>query len=183
MDRFLNMIKAQASALDAGQAQPRFGTVTSVDPTACTARVQLQPENVLSGWLPVVSAWTGAKWGVFCPPSTGDQVLVLAQEGTAENGIIIGTLYSAAKSPPPGLVGEFWVVHASGTTLKLTNDGTIHLQGPVNIQGTVVVSGDLLVGGNVSDGIGDLARLRSHYDAHTHVDSRGGATSQANPQD
>lgn len=43
MERFLNALKAQAGALDQAAAQPRFGLITSVDPDAATARVQLQP--------------------------------------------------------------------------------------------------------------------------------------------
>lgn len=60
MERFLNALKAQAGTLDQSSAQPRFATVTSVDPATATARVTLQPEGVLSGWLPVLSPWTGA---------------------------------------------------------------------------------------------------------------------------
>ena len=82
--------------LDQGGSQPRLATVTSVNPTAATVRVTLQPEGVLSGWLPVLSPWIGAGWGMYCPPSTGDQVLVIAQEGDAEHGIIIGRAFSDA---------------------------------------------------------------------------------------
>jgi len=59
MDRFLNAIKAHTGAQDAAAGQPRFGVVTSVDPAAGTARVQLQPDGVLTGWLPVLSPWAG----------------------------------------------------------------------------------------------------------------------------
>ena len=60
MDHFLNALKAQASALDHAFGQPRFGTVSSVNPSAATARVMLQPEGVLTGWLPVLSPSVGA---------------------------------------------------------------------------------------------------------------------------
>ncbi len=55
MERLLNVIKQHAGGLDQGGGQPRFGIVTSVNPAAATARVTLQPEGVLSGWLPVLS--------------------------------------------------------------------------------------------------------------------------------
>ena len=86
MERLLNIIKQHAGALDQGSSQPRFATVTSVNAPAATARVTLQPEGVLSGWLPVLSPWIGAGWGLCSPPSPGDQVMVLAQEGDAEHG-------------------------------------------------------------------------------------------------
>jgi phage baseplate assembly protein gpV len=171
MERFLNIIRQHAGALDQGGGQPRLGVITSVDPTTATARVALQPEGVLSGWLPFLAAWVGAGWGIACPPSPGDQVLVLAQEGDAEHGIVVGCAYSQSQQPPPAAVGEFWLVHRSGSFIKLLNDGTVQ------------INGDLHVNGEVYDRQGALSRLRNHYDAHTHVDSRNGATSAPNPTD
>ena len=171
MERLFNIIKAHAEALDAGTGQPRFGIVTSVDTISACARVALQPEGVLSGWLPILSPWVGAGWGLVCPPLPGDQVMVLAQEGNAEHGIIIGAAFSTVQLPPAAPVGEFWLVHSSGSFIKLQNDGTIRM------------SGDLHVNGDVYDSHGPLSRLRTHYDEHTHVDSRGGTTSVSNEQD
>ena len=171
MERFLNIIKQHAGALDQGGSQPRFGTVTSVDPATATAKVTLQPEGVLTGWLPVLSPWVGAGWGLHCPPSPGDQVLVVAQEGDSEHGLIIGRAYSNTQAPPAAPAGEFWLVHKSGSFIKLLNDGTIQMHG------------DLHVAGDVYDRHGSLSGLRGHYDSHTHVDSRGGTTSTANQTD
>jgi phage baseplate assembly protein gpV len=184
IETLLNVVKAHAAALDQTVAQPRFGIVVSVDPDIASAKVQLQPENVLSGWLPVLSPWIGNGWGMLCLPSPGSQVLVVCQEGAAEHGVIVGSAYSLASPPPPGgQVGEFLLSHSSGITLKLGNDGIVHISGPVNIQGSVTVSGSLSVEGDVSDAEGSLSRLRDHYDTHTHVDSRGGITSVSNLQD
>ena len=184
MDGFLNALKAQASALDQGTGQLRFGIVASVDPATATARVMLQPEGVLSGWLPVLSPWVGAGWGLACPPSPGEQVLIVPQEGDAEHGVIVGRSWSGPQAPPPAPSGELWLVHRTGTFLKLRNDGTV--QGSAaswSIVGDVTITGSLVASGDVSDGAGALSRLRGHYDAHTHVDSRGGQTSQPTPQD
>src|SRR5690348_9355421 len=120
MERLINALKQQAHALDKTQGRTRFGVVASVDSNSSTARVLLQPENVLTGWLPVLSPWTGAGWGMVCLPSPGDQVLVVAQEGSADNGVIIGGSYSSKRMPPPAPCGELWLVHASGSSLKLT---------------------------------------------------------------
>jgi len=171
MERLLNIIKAHAEALDCGGGQPRFGVVASVDTNSACARVTLQPEGVLSGWLPVLSPWVGAGWGLSCPPSPGDQVMVLAQEGNAEHGVIIGAAFSTTQLPPATPVGEFWLVHGSGSFIKLQNDGTIRM------------SGDLHVSGDVYDSHGSLSRLRGHYDGHTHIDANGGTTSVSSEQD
>ena len=97
--------------------------------------------------------------------------MVLAQEGNAEHGVIIGATFSTVQLPPVAPVGEFWLVHSSGSFIKLQNDGTIRM------------SGDLYVSGNVYDSHGPLSGLRAHYDEHTHIDSRGGTTSVSSEQD
>jgi len=177
MDRFLNVLKAHASALDRAQGQPRFALVASVDPARYAARVTLQPEGVLTGWLPILAPWVGAGWGTVCPPNPGDQVLVVAQEGDADNGVIVGRSFSDQARAPQAPVGELWMVHASGSFLKLLNDGTVRVQGDLHVVGNILASGD------VSDGAGALSRLRGHYDAHTHSDPQGGSSSQPSPQD
>jgi phage baseplate assembly protein V len=164
MEALLNLLKQHAGALDQGSSQPRLATVTSVDSSSATVRVTLQPEGVLTGWLPVLSPWIGAGWGMYCPPSPGDQVLVLAQEGEAEHGIVVGRAFSNQHAPPATPVGELWLMHQTGSFIKLQNDGTIRMQG------------DLYVSGDVYDKQGSMARLRGHYNAHTHGVGQGTTT-------
>lgn len=166
MERFLNALKAQAGALDQAIGQPRFGIVSSVKPDAGTARVQLQPEGVLTGWLPVLSPCVGAGWGIACPPSPGDQVFVLCQEGDGEHGVIVGRAFSESQRTPPAPSGEIWLVHQTGSFIKLLNDGTVQ------------INGDLHVAGDVYDRRGSLDRLRQHYDVHIH-----GSGAKPTPQD
>ena len=201
MERFLNAIKANAAAMDRATAQPRFGIVTSVDPSRPAVRVSLQPEGVISGWLPVLSPWIGAGWGLSCPPSPGDQVFVLAQEGDAEHGVVIGRAWSDTAHTPAAPSGELWLVHQSGAFIKLSNDGTIRTQGDIHHTGNLFVTGniqsdqniratlDIHANQNISadismrDAIGTLDRLRQHYDVHAHLDPQGGAVSQTNAPD
>ncbi len=177
MDRFLNALKATAGAMDRSTAQPRFGIVTSVDPTRPAVRVSLQPEGVITGWLPVLSPWVGAGWGLSCPPTPGDQVLVLAQEGDSEHGIVAGLAWSDTARTPQAPSGELWLVHQSGAFIKLSNDGTIRLQGDVHHTGNLFVTGNIAAQGSIADNIGTLDRLRQHYNAHTHSDPQGGTVS------
>jgi phage baseplate assembly protein V len=166
MDGFLNLCKAHASQIDQGWAQPRLAVVSSVDPATYTARVLIQPENVLSGWLPIAASWVGAGWGVACPPASGEQVIVLSQEGDSEHGIVIGRLWSNTVATPGAPVGEFWLVHQSGSSLKLRNDGSIESNAA-----TWTHSGDLHVTGNIFDSYNSLADLRKHYNEHVHEPS------------
>lgn len=174
MDRFLNAMKAHASAMDASWAQPRFGVVTSVDPSRPAVRVSLQPEGVITGWLPILSPWVGAGWGLACPPSPGDQVFVIAQEGDAEHGVVIGRAWSDQARAPAAPAGEFWLVHKTGSFIKLQSDGAIHIQGNMIVQGNVTITGNIATTGDLTDYHGSLNALRTHYNAHLHPDPQGG---------
>jgi phage baseplate assembly protein gpV len=169
-DRLSNAIKSHASSLDQSSGQIKFGTVTSVNSQNATARVMIQPDGVLSGWLPVLSQWVGGGWGMVCPLSPGDQVLLVPQEGDVEQGIIIGRSFSNKQPPPIAPSGEFWLVHQTGSFWKLCNDGTIR------------VSGDLHVQGDVYDQHGALSGLRAHYNSHTHS-APNGSTGAPSPLD
>ena len=156
MDSFLNALKAQGAIQDQAGGAPRFGIVASVDPSTATARVNLQPEGVLSGWLPLLTPWAGNGWGLVCHPMLGSQVLVIPQEGDAEHGLIIAASWSAQMAAPSAPTGEFWLVHQSGSFFKLLNDGTVQIKG------------DLHVTGDVYDQHGPMSQLRAHYNAHVH---------------
>jgi|ERR1700733_11934949 hypothetical protein len=171
IDRLSNAIKSHAASLDQSTGQIKFGTITSVNPQNATARVLIQPDGVLSGWLPLLSQWAGSGWGMVCPPNPGDQVVVVPQEGDVEQGIIIGRSFSNKQMPPAVPAGEFWLVHQSGSFLKLCNDGTIR------------IGGDLHVQGDVYDLHGPLSGLRTHYDSHTHTMSSNDMTSPPTPLD
>jgi phage baseplate assembly protein gpV len=96
---------------------------------------------------------------MVCHPSPGDQVLLVPHQGDIEQGIIIGRAFSTGQQPPQAPADEFWLVHKTGSFLKLCSDGTIR------------VNGDLHVQGDVYDRQGTLSALRTAYDAHTHTAS------------
>ena len=153
----VNALKSHSANLDQATGQVKFGTVASVNNQTATARVKIQPEGILSGWLPILSQWVGNGWGMISPPAPGDQVVLVPQEGDIEQGIIIGRAFSVSQVAPAAPCGEFWLVHKSGSFLKLCNDGTIQ------------INGDLHVQGNVYDRQGSLSHLRTAYDSHTHT--------------
>jgi uncharacterized protein involved in type VI secretion and phage assembly len=146
-------------------AQPRIAIVSSSDSSTSMAKVLLQPEGVLTGWLPVLTQWSGSGWGMSCPPSPGDQVLVIAQEGDTQHGLIVGRLFSNQVRPPSCAPGELIIRHQSGCAIRLTNSGIIEMQG------------DLHVSGDVYDALGSLAKLRNTYNSHTHYSAGSGITS------
>jgi phage baseplate assembly protein V len=123
MDRIVNRIKAEAASQAAAFGRPRFGIVTSYKPGL--AKVQLQPEGTLTGWLPVCSTSVGAGWGLHVPLKGGEQVLVLPQDGNAEHGVIVGRVFSD-KMQPPDATGQDLILQSSGgAIIKLSTDGHI----------------------------------------------------------
>jgi uncharacterized protein involved in type VI secretion and phage assembly len=152
-------------------AQPRIATISSSNPQTAMAKVLLQPEGVLTGWLPVLTPWAGPGWGMACPPSAGDQVVVIPQEGDAQHGLIVGRLYSSSTRPPHAAPGELTLRHQSGCSIRLSNSGTI------------AITGDLHVSGDIYDGHGSMDKLRNDYNVHIHHTSNGHDTSIPVPLD
>jgi len=171
MDDFFDALTRQAGGGRGSIAQPRIGIVSSSNSRTATAKVLLQPDGVLTGWLPVLTQWAGDGWGMMCPPSPGDQVLIIPQEGDAQHGLIIGRFFSNSVRPPEAEPGECSLRHQSGCSIRLLNSGVVEIKG------------DLHVSGDVYDSYGALSKLRADYNSHTHHTSSGSTTSGPLPLD
>lgn len=166
--RTLNFMKAHMGEMLAQQHRPRCGIVQSFDPATYTARVLMQPEGHLSGWLPVLTQWAGNGWGLFAPPSPGDQVKLIPQEGSGQNYVVAGAMFSVVDKPLPAPSGELWLVHAKGQFIKLCNDGSIESSGTWNHTGDFHASGAVIAG----FGAGDQVGLQTH--THKQGNDSGG---------
>jgi hypothetical protein len=138
LNRLRNNMRQEAQRVSASISMPRAGIVANYDPTRHAVRVLLQPEGILTGYLPVKEPWVGNGWGMYAPPSPGQVVDVHFQQGGKEAGYVQGGFYSAKTKPLSCPAGEFWLVHQSGTALKFTNDGNV----------LISAAGDLRLEGN-----------------------------------
>lgn len=161
--KLINAMKGHVMAMLATQPKARYGLVQSFDPATYTARVMIQPENQLSGWLPVLTQWVGNGWGLFAPPSPGDQVKLVPQENSGQSYAIVGGVFSLADQPLPAPSGEFWLVHAKGQYIKLLNDGTLASSGTWNHDGDFHATGVVIAGFGGGDQVG----------LQTHIHSQG----------
>lgn len=146
---------------------PRFGLVASFNPQTYCAKVTIQPENTLTGWLPVLSSWVGVGWGFVAPLPLGVQVLVLPDRNDAQQGVIAGVLFSDVDTPPnSAAAGEILFRHQSGAFLTLKNDGSVDINAPggMNITGNVAVTGSITASGDV---IGAGISLDNHEHPYT----------------
>jgi uncharacterized protein involved in type VI secretion and phage assembly len=160
MNPVLNAMRLQAQREASTRRQESVGLITSYDPANFSVRVQLQSEQILTGWLPLCSPWIGNGWGMFAAPTVGDMVAVHFFNGDLEAGFVEGRLYNDIDRPLSVPSGEFWLVHATGSFAKLTDAGQILLQDKagslvnLNGDGTITVScpgnASVSVGGNLS---------------------------------
>lgn len=132
-------IKRHVGDMISQQARTCFGTVTGVNPNNATVKLRLEQfeeeggPQIITGWLPVQSAAIGNGWGFVWMPSVGDQAIAVPDSGSAENLIVTGFVYSTAQLPPAAPAGEMWMVHQTGTAIKMTNAGNLVLSAEVEI--------------------------------------------------
>ncbi|HDR9003060.1 TPA: hypothetical protein QDA99_006577 [Burkholderia vietnamiensis] len=136
-----NMSRMQSDLQGQGSAQPRTGIVSSYDPDRHAVKVMMQPENVeLVGWIPLSALGVGNGFGVLVGPNIGDMVQITFNEGNERAPRVTARFFSNANPPVAVQSGETWVVHKSGSTVKLTNDGKVTL---IDKAGSVaVMNGD-----------------------------------------
>jgi hypothetical protein len=199
MRHLLGAMRQEAMKAIGERATTRLARITSYDPNNYSAKVSIQPEGHLTGWLPVLATWVGNGWGMFCPPSIGDLVDVHFQEGDINSGMVGMRLFNDGERPLPTPSGEFWLVHQSGAFLKLTNDGKLMVNSQVEIDATAPTI-SITAAGNVSVTAGAAATVNapaislgavgqtlksvitdafiSLFNSHTHASSGAGVPNQ-----
>lgn len=193
-----NIMRREAARAGAAKAPACMGIVTAFDPSQYAVKVTLQPDGNETGFIPVASPWVGNGWGLFCPPTPGDVVDVHFQEGGKEAAYVSQRFFGDLATPQAVSSGEFWLVHQSGSSFKLTNDGKatitdksgasyiFNADGTATLNADLVVNGTIQATGDITDnytGTGSsMAHFRTIYDEHTHggVQTGGGNTGTPN---
>lgn len=187
-----------ASMMDAPDPQKligdvlRLGTVETVDlaQATCTVRVG----DMVTGDIPFIASRAGA-FRIWCPPSIGEQVLLISPEADMLAALALGGLFSDAH-PAPAAIASLHVecddgailaydpaAHAlkvtlpAGGTARVDAPGGLTITGPVTIKGPVRVEDDLRATGTITgdtDVKGGGKSLKDHK--HTAVQA-GGAIS------
>lgn len=171
MRRLTNAQRAEIMrVLARARSDTKIATVTSYDPNTYAVQVTVHPEEIQSGWLPILSPWVGDNFGEYFGPIPGVQAIVLHLEGDIDSGLVTGFINSTEEVPPPVPSGEAWRVHKSGSFLKFTNDGDVSLTTNKDLVATVggkvtatvtgdcelTISGKLVAGASEFDLTGDL---------------------------
>jgi phage baseplate assembly protein gpV len=161
------------------------GIIASYQPEPPMVKVQIMPAPPASdgptpetGWIPYKSWATGVignGWRVVAPPQAGQQVLLICEEGDAQNYTAWGGYYSDVDTAPQGAeAGEILFENETGAQVYLKAGGAISLITPtltiaapgggdttVNITGSLNVSTE-----TTTDGIA--------FTPHTHQYMPGG---------
>ena len=128
----------------------RVGTVSNYDPGSHSVKVMLQPENILTGWIPLRVLATGNGFGVYCAPNLGDTVEVLFQEDSLEAPSAGLRFHDDAMVPPIVGAGEILIRHQSGSLLKFQANGDVELATARDLRATVGGSLTAQVAGNAT---------------------------------
>lgn len=180
-DALMNAVMRRVERAIASVGQDRHATVASVNPNNHSVRVLIQPEGILTGWIPCGSVAVGPA-AMVCPPSTGDQVIVSPSEGDADTWRVTGRVFDSTNPPQPGPVtkqpvqpGELGLFTAAGYLHMLAN-GNVYVGQDLYVQRNLIVDGAISVtgtngSGDVSDKHGSVDRLRGNYNGHVHGSS------------
>jgi phage baseplate assembly protein gpV len=190
MNRLLGTMRAQANMANQAKTFSKLGLVTAYDPNTYSVKVTFQPDGNETGWLPLGACAVGAGWGIYAPPTIGDQIEVRFQEGDRDTGVA-GPVVFDNQSPPAAVPsGEVWIVHKSGQFAKLTNDGKFTVSdghgasvflngdGTISSTGAWTHTGDFNVHGNQAH-TGSITSNGKHVDDTLKVSgvTTGGGTS------
>lgn len=183
-------MKLQASLANNARAQTALGTIVAYDENNYYVNCELYPADpnnpasqpTFTGWIPLGSPWVGNGWGFFAPPNIGDTVAIEYQEGSFQNAVATMRFFQLDNNlAVPS--GEMWLVHETGSYIKMTNNGKVSINSTneiditapaVNIGGTISL-GDL---GSALSGFLNGAAM-SVYNSHTHTAPSGGGITSA----
>lgn len=142
----------------------QLGIITSVNPKNSSIKAQIQPDNYETGFIPYLTPWIG--W--YAPPTSGQQVVVLYQEGSKNVPIGAMVVYTPSMLPPAGLVsGEAILHHSSGSSIKLSNSGDITVNGTTNVN--ITCPHTTINNGGTAEFLAKYQELKTAFDNHIHM--------------
>jgi len=171
----------------------RRGIVVAVDEKTAKVRVRFPDlDDMVSYWLPVVSAKTH-KDKHYWLPDIGELVVVIPDEdGDYTQGYVLGAIYNSEDTTPVQDGDKHYIRYSDGTEVEYDRrnhilrinvpEGEVHIT-VQNGSGNVYINGNLIVSKEIYDWNqtkGSLDILRQTYNSHTHTGDSGGTTSTPN---
>ena len=150
MELLINQMKYFAAVSANQRMDTRWGTVKGYDPETYSVKLLLQPDEIETGWVPLLSPWAGNGWGMICPPSIGDMCEMQFQEGHIDNGFACMRAYNSLHVPPQdGDVvdpGSFLLQNEAGASFKFKVDGSVEIKSASGIAITLDSDSEVKIG-------------------------------------
>ena len=148
-----NAMRLEAQRSAGRLAMPRVGIISGYDNSNGVHNVKVQyPEDtdangnpLETGWIPNAPIWSGGGWGLYVGPVMGQQVVVSFIAGSPNHGYVSHHLPSRQATAPQVPSGEFWLVHSSGSSIKIVTSGAINLQDAQGSQVNLANNGNITV--------------------------------------
>ncbi len=192
----IERIKQVVAQVVHGLGKQHMGTVYDYDQATYAVRVQIQPTGEVTGWIPIGSEYVGNGFGLAIGPAIGDMVRIDPIDGSNQVFVVGKRFFNDIDQPLQVPSGECWLVHASGSLVKLTNDGKLLLNGNVEIDATgpiinitatgavnvtagttATVTAPSIILKNLGTSLKKLCTdvFVSLFNAHVHTNGNGGA--------
>jgi phage baseplate assembly protein V len=118
----------------------KYGIISDIDESKGLARVHFDDDDIVSDWLPIVVPKAMEDSFSFFP-DINEHVACLMDDN-AENGVILGSLYSAATQPNGASKDKWRVRFNDGTVIEYDRAAhklTADVQGEVEVKATTTV--------------------------------------------
>ena len=193
IEGLMNAVRQAAAIQGMDRAAVRHGIITGYDPTTHAVKVTIQPEDIVTGWLPLQALAVGAGWGAVFAPTLGEQVQVSFQEDDSTLGTVGLRFFNDEDAPPQVPAGEWWLLHKNGASIKFTADGKLTVADAAGAivqlsnDGKVRVTADLIVTGKIQAGddittTGDVKADTVSLKNHLHINVSAGTALSGKPQ-
>ena len=192
-----SLVRSEVERVLRLQVHSKMANVVLYDPKRHAAKVKIQPEGIVSNWIPVASEFIGSGYGMVAPLGENEQVQVVFPEYGSNQAVLMRRLYDQRNDVPSGakqgVKGEFYFYDGFGSSYVYDKKGNLteivknaySMTAGKTVDVTVpiyTIHGDLHVTGAVIAGYGggDQVGLQTHTHGQPQ-DSHGDTEEETNP--
>lgn len=149
-DGLQNLIRREVARCMARFAHPVAGIISSFDPVTQSVKVRYQPEDTLSGWIPLNTPGGGASGftaGIAIGPHVGQALIIGFLEGDRESPFVMARMFTDSEIPPAAGEGDIRIRHESGTRINFGIGSIAIVEASALVDGARI---DLPVNGSVT---------------------------------
>ena len=154
----------------------RLGRIAAVDHDA--ARCRVQTGGNLTGWLPWLAQRAGTT-RTWCPPTVGEQVIILSPSGEPAGGIVLTGLYSELVEAPSTASAEHITEYPDGARIAYNlATGAMSITG---IQSLTIDCPQITITGAITQTGGNLSSNGIVLHTHKHGGVMSGGSQTGTP--